>query len=288
MSKLPDDSNQTLTDRGPNTPVKPDAPTVVPCKACGPNEPPDEGGLCPVKACRCFRASNTVALVHGARRKFTASMIERRDTHAAALFAERGGRSALDVITQLNVIEFADLTVQYEDVTAYLMDAGTLTQAGRERAAVKHALDISARREKIGALLHVQAPAVPSTPVNYDDMTEDQLLERMTTVLRSLLETRDEQRKGEAHVAQAVAEHQAAGEGYIVLDPGDPGYEEQEALATPAPEVVCPYCRRKCVGPDHVAYETLHWSDPAEVKKRDERATAVMRQQLGKLPDWYR
>jgi hypothetical protein len=64
-----------------------------------------------------------------------------------------------------------------------------------------------------------------------------------------------------------------------------PAVVEPQAAKPPAP---CPYCQRTCVGPDHVAYEALHWGDPEEIKKRDERATQVMKKQWGRgLPGWY-
>jgi hypothetical protein len=62
-----------------------------------------------------------------------------------------------------------------------------------------------------------------------------------------------------------------------------PAVVEPQAAKPPAP---CPYCQRKCVGPDHAAYEALHWGDPEEIKKRDALATAVMMKRLP-LPEWY-
>ncbi len=44
----------------------------------------------------------------------------------------------------------------------------------------------------------------------------------------------------------------------------------------PAPEPVCQYCGQQCVGPEHDAYEVLHWNDPEEVKSRDDEATKEM------------
>jgi hypothetical protein len=39
----------------------------------------------------------------------------------------------------------------------------------------------------------------------------------------------------------------------------------------------CPYCARPvCVGPEHWAYASLHFHDPAEVTRRANEATAVM------------
>jgi len=52
---------------------------------------------------------------------------------------------------------------------------------------------------------------------------------------------------------------------------------------TPAPPVLeadCPHCKGPCVGPDHHAYEALHYNDPIEVKKRDDLATREMYESL--------
>lgn len=43
--------------------------------------------------------------------------------------------------------------------------------------------------------------------------------------------------------------------------------------ATPAPRVeapvLCPYCEgRTCIGPEHPAYRTLHFTDPVEIARR--------------------
>jgi hypothetical protein len=123
------------------------------CTHCGSTEPPDESGLCPVRSCRKFRQKNTAAMEHGARRRFTESMIARRDQLVESLLAERGGRARVDIVTQHSVVEFANLTVAYESVSGYLMESGPLTAAGRQRSAVRHALEIAARREKVAALL---------------------------------------------------------------------------------------------------------------------------------------
>jgi hypothetical protein len=32
---------------------------------------------------------------------------------------------------------------------------------------------------------------------------------------------------------------------------------------------VCAYCHQPCCGPEHPAFQTLHWSDPAEIARRD-------------------
>lgn len=141
-------------------------------------------------------------------------MNARRDAIIDELFAERGGRAALDVVTRFNVVEFASLSVQFEDVTAYLAEVGNLTQAGRERAAVRHSLDISARRERVGALLQGHAPP-EHTPTNYADLSEDELIEQLETLLTSAKATRDFKR-GIVQTPTIDTEHTC-----IVPEPGD-------------------------------------------------------------------
>jgi hypothetical protein len=51
------------------------------------------------------------------------------------------------------------------------------------------------------------------------------------------------------------------------------GQPARQPTVAPAP---CSYCGRACVGPDHHAYEVLHYDDPAEVARRDQEATKVM------------
>ena len=67
---------------------------------------------------------------------------------------------------------------------------------------------------------------------------------------------------------------------YIAPDAGYPKQEATDATTidepTAAAEPICEYCHRKCVGPAHDGYSVLHWNDPIEIKKRDEKATAEM------------
>ena len=56
-----------------------------------------------------------------------------------------------------------------------------------------------------------------------------------------------------------------------------------EAPPPPAP-VQCPYCHQTpCVGKNHHSYDVLHWSDPEEVKRRNEDA---MDQHLAYAQGW--
>lgn len=54
------------------------------------------------------------------------------------------------------------------------------------------------------------------------------------------------------------------------------------------PGCPCPYCRRACLGPDHPAFGGLHYSDPVEVQRRVDYATAEMFESLRRSegPRW--
>jgi hypothetical protein len=59
-------------------------------------------------------------------------------------------------------------------------------------------------------------------------------------------------------------------------------FPETEIAPTvePAPQPICPYCHRPCVGPDHVAFTTFHHDDPIQKQKRDALATKIMLRQM--------
>jgi hypothetical protein len=47
-----------------------------------------------------------------------------------------------------------------------------------------------------------------------------------------------------------------------------------------APQPMCKFCGRACIGPDDPRFEVLHVADPEEVARRDEYATKVMLRQM--------
>jgi hypothetical protein len=106
------------------------------------------------------------------------------------------------------------------------------------------------------------------------------LIEKTTTILRTLLEQRDtEARAAELQRIDDVALAPS------VLDAAE------AAVAPPsAPEPpLCPYCHQApCVGPTHDAFDVLHWNDPVEVKKRDEYKTREMLESLRRERRGYR
>jgi hypothetical protein len=271
----------------PTAELRADGPSTVPCKGCGSTEPPDEQGLCrgvPGNKCRWARPGNKLASKHDGRAKLTPEDLATRDALMERLFRERGGRSSLDIVSQLRVEDYATAQIQLGKVTRRLELLGAVSEGGKKRSSLVDTYNtFSARVERLAQELPPVAAGTTSrvTGVDYDALTIDQLIERSTSTLQTLLDLRDDQREGEAAVAAAT---EAAG--LSVQAPTDPAGEVPVSTPMPAPEIICPYCRRKCVGPDHVAYETLHWDDPTEVKKRDKNATAVMLRQIGKPNPW--
>ena len=264
MSELDDAANGKLTTSGP-APAngtqnrasigEPNALPLVFCRLCKVDVQPVGKGKCP--QCGAFLRLNFIA------RKGPVNVV-RRDQLLAELLAEYQPQTV-------------GARATCEQYAATLERLETTKPGSPEwQRMIVGARDLSASLDEF----RNRAPRIPDPDLA--DATDDQLIERTTTILRSLLDARDEQRKGEAHIAAAT---ECAG----VQTTAGPAGEAVASTVVPAPEPVCKYCRRACVGVDHHAFEVLHWSDPEQVKKRDELATRTMMQQLGKpLPGWYR
>jgi hypothetical protein len=85
--------------------------------------------------------------------------------------------------------------------------------------------------QKLSAVLHDAKLAREVTPPHdYDDATEDELIQRLESLLQY---ARDTKALGE-HVAHALATdaERNRNDGRVLLEPGDAGYEEQQALLT--------------------------------------------------------
>jgi hypothetical protein len=97
-------------------------------------------------------------------------------------------------------------------------------------------------------------------------LSDDDLIARTTALLHHLLDARDFRTRQDARPATVVpTQPSGASDADASLEP-----------TPPAPEPVCEFCMRPCVGEAHLAYRVLHWLDPNEVAKRDARATATM------------
>jgi hypothetical protein len=260
-----------------------DSPTTAPCKLCGTSELPDAAGRCPVKTCRAARVGNKIAAVHDGRAKLSSEDLATRDALMARLFRERGGRSALDIVSQLRVEDYATAQIQLGKVTRRLEMLGAVSTEGRKRSSLVDTYNVfSARVERLAAELPAPRESSRTNGENYDAMTEDQLIERTEQMLVRFYEHRDFTRRSNEAVRNAVA---AAA--VVVLEPSDPGYEEQEAtrataITQPPAAESCPYCKRLLAECNTLRDEKPRiWavicsSHPDVQKKKDEDATAVM------------
>jgi hypothetical protein len=107
------------------------------CANCEQDVEPIGKGSCP--ACGRFLRANVAAAV-----PVPSPEDKRCAALADELFAERGGRDAVDVITRSRIEEFAVLSVQLEGEAAH-----------------RRRLELSTRRERIGGLLRGEAPPLP-------------------------------------------------------------------------------------------------------------------------------
>lgn len=294
-----DDFDSPLTDKSGADPPseepfegpEPSGPATVRC-SCGVDVSPEGMARGSCNSCGRFLPGNELALKHGLRREMTREQDRRRDAIADELFVERGGCDAVDVLTRHYILEFATLSVQFEDANSYLSEFGTRTAVGRERAAARQARDIAARRARVGALLASTSPT-PRTPTvqpGFDTLSPDELIARaqatairvlqMVDLLRRAAEPSEQMADLLRRAIDPNTDHAPPTDEPIERDDVGPMAKaiEPDAAPEPAPEPepVCPYCHRKCVGVEHQAYSTLHWKDPIEVKKRDERATKEM------------
>ena len=233
-------------------PDAPDAPTGEPSATGSQLKPRHRTGCtasvplgaqrCP--ACGVFQPGNLGAAVHEGRARLTAADLATRDALMERLFAERGGRFSLDIVSQLRIEDYATAQVQLGKVTRRLEVLGAVSAAGSERKSlVATYTTFSGRVERLAAELPPPRRRASIAPDDYSAMHEDELIEKTTAILRSLLEMRDEKRKGQLLIAGAVA---ALGnsERCLVLEPGDSGYEPQEVARVPAaPQPTCEWCQ---------------------------------------------
>ena len=257
----------------------------VRCAQCEADVVPTTPNHCP--QCGGWVFDNTGSLVHGLRSKRLARVVDAyRVDLIAQLFAERGGRDALDVVGRIAIENFALVCAQHKTIEARLDQDGLFTQTGRRRSAFDMLKSISETIDRLRAEL---PPPIARESTAISLLSTEQLIEKTTAILTSLLEESDEhllppldaERDDTARDTDRAAGPSVMAEG---------GTDEELLKPTPvlAPESVCAYCRRACVGPDHIAYEVLHWSDPIEVARRQKEATAVMYRMVGEGITWHR
>lgn len=135
----------------------------------------------------------------------------------------------------------------------------------------KRLLELS--QQLYATLEESRSTATSSQAATLATYTTAQLIEKTAGILQQLLE-REQAEQRPSRTAAATSEPEA----------------ETPAESTPPPDpVVCQYCRRPCVGPDHRSYAVLHWRSPEETQKRIERRNQIEAATAGRpLPEWYR
>jgi hypothetical protein len=263
---LPPAPEAPIGQPGANVPGSPaPEPGAVWCANCRASVEASGRGLCPV--CGRFLPANTISLTHGLRSDRLAKKIDAyRVDLIEQLFAERGGRAALSVAGRIAIENYALVCAQHKTIEARLDQDGLFTQTGRRRSAFDMLKTISETIDRLRAAL---PPIVAPTTTDLTDLTnltEDGLIAKATVILRDLLAMQDDETTRRLPADQFDSPPIVGG-----APAAEPLVKSQ-----PAPDPICEYCHRVCVGPKHHAYDVLHWKDPEEIKRRDAEATAVM------------
>jgi hypothetical protein len=252
---------------------------IIPCARCGSTEPADDTGLCSVPTCRSFRAGNSLASVHDGRAKFSPADLDARDALMERLFAERGGRNALDVVSQLRIEDFATASIQLAKVHRRLEIRGAVSAAGNARASlVSTYTTFSARVERLAQEL----PPIVRTSASRSLGPQPSLSEiadraqALIDSIRAMATVAPEPEMQAAVMSKPVARA--------------PKTEEKTAPAPvvpepPAPKPLCFYCGNvPCVGEDSPLFLTLHNTDPKEAARVNRAATDLMLHSHGHHP----
>jgi len=163
-------------------PVVPETPRVH-CDGCGVDVVPAGRGLCPT--CGRFLPDNSVALGLGLRSKKLAKVVDAyRVELIEQLFAERGGRGALDVVSRISIENYALVCAQHKTIEARLDQDGLFTQTGRRRSAFDMLKSISETIDRLRAELPpVTAGATTRATAN---ISREELVARVEALARSI------------------------------------------------------------------------------------------------------
>jgi hypothetical protein len=198
--------------REPESEPLPGAPLPVPCSTCGSTEPPDAIGLCPVKTCRCTRVGNRLAVIHDGRSKLTRADFDARDALMDRLYVERGGREALDIVSQLRIEDYATAAIQLGKVTRRLEDLGAVSTAGNKRTSLVDTYNtFSARAERLAAELPPLITRAPTTHAGVEQMPTS-ALELVQEILKRKIagETLSDFEQGQLAVLRGAMRGQVA------------------------------------------------------------------------------
>jgi hypothetical protein len=272
--------NEHLTNPEPSEPRTPDGTETVRC-SCGADVSPEGVARGSCNVCGRFLPGNDAAVIHAGRAQLTAADYSARDALMNRLLAERGGRGVLDIVAQLRIEDYATAQIQLGKVTKRLEQLGAVSTAGNKRSSLVDTYNtFSARVERLAAELPPVVNAAPVVTTDLDTLTDDQLIEKTTTILRHLLDLQAARREGEQlRTARERAD--------VDKGPLQAGGFNADAPAEPPPAPVCEFCgQRPCVGPEHHAYDVLHARDPEVIARRDREATAEMHASLRRYGVW--
>lgn len=269
----------------------PGPPAPLPCARCG-APVPEGAGRCP--GCGTFQKANVESVVHGLRSKRLAKIVDAyRVDLIEQLFAERGGREVLDVISRIAIENYALVCAQHKTIEARLDQDGLFTQTGRRRNAFDMLKGISETIDRLRAAL---PPPITRTRDDGHNGVEQMPLSALHLAqdLLNRHETLTDRELGQLDVLQAALH----GEVLLPPDPVDvpvlddvvrgtqaPADAATEAPVPTAPAAPsqCEWCHQApCVGRDHHGYDALHAHDPEHVAARDQARTDEMLESLGR------
>lgn len=309
MSNLEDPANSLLTEKKPAPESEATGSGLAPCSGCGSTLPADAGGLCSTPTCRRFRPGNEAAVVLGLRSKKLAKIVDAyRVDLIDQLFAERGGRDALSVVSRIAIENYALVCAQAKTIEERLDKDGLFTATGRRRSAFDMLKAISETIDRLRAALpppitRSDNNATNQMPMSALEAARD-LLERVTAG-----ETLSEREQGHLDVLLAATHGKVllppdpvdvpdvstyrTDAGRTIVEPAStsPPVSEPEAIK-PAPEPeTCKYCHKSpaaCAGLKTQRPDVFYALHPIEAQKReDERHNKEFRLATG-LDPWPR
>lgn len=240
---LPSQPEPPTAEPSSPTPVVDGEPPLVFCANCQTNVDPAGKGLCPV--CGRFLPDNTVSVVTGLRSKRLAKIVDQyRVDLIDQLFAERGGRGALDVVSRIAIENYALVCAQHKTIEARLDQDGLFTQTGRRRSTFDMLKGISETIDRLRAEL--PPPITRTTALSGIEKMPVSALERARDLLSRLKagDILSERELGQLDVLRGAMRDEvrlpddpplAPPAPYIVPAPAD------EAQDAPAPEPTCGY-----------------------------------------------
>ena len=285
------------------------------CARCQVDVVPKRANHCPL--CGSWVAGNLAALDVGLRSKQVKARVESfRVALLEELFAERGGRESLDLVSRISIENYALACSQQKIIEMHIDQVGVLTAAGRRRAAFDMSIGLSAAIDRLRQQLPpVKTKTQTSKYGGIDAMPTSALQlanDLLTRSVKGVVLT--ERERGMLDVLQGAIDGQIVlphadimpdlvpetplrkddDDDYFIVPENDD--DDDTARPTPppapAPRPMCAYgcsSSAQCVELKTTrldVWRTLHARDPAEVARRNDEATAVMMYQIGKPPRW--